>query len=207
MAKSEIIQKGYQWEIDIVNNNDWQKTDVEKFHREFVWVVCSTGISNKAAMSMTKDFWDLNQNPMVIKHNGKRLAIIKSISEHVIWFNEWKQFCFAGMFQHAIDSLGNLPFIGDVTKYHLARNLGMDCAKPDRHLERLAIHYSFGGERKTKSKIYDKEVNAMCRYISKETGDKIGLVDLVLWRWCNLNPKYYDGYNVVLPISAGVTQP
>ncbi|WP_272011409.1 hypothetical protein [Roseovarius sp. ZX-A-9] len=33
--------------------------------------------------------------------------------------------------------LGELPWIGKITKYHLAKNLGVDCAKPDCWLERL----------------------------------------------------------------------
>jgi len=33
--------------------------------------------------------------------------------------------------------LQTYPFIGNITKYHLAKNLGFDVVKPDRHLVRL----------------------------------------------------------------------
>ncbi len=76
--------------------------------------------------------------------------------------------------------LGSLPFIGDITKYHLARNLGIDVAKPDRHLTRLAkiFHYD--------------DVQEMCKYLSDKTGDRIGTVDVVLWRYCTLVPSYFE---------------
>jgi thermostable 8-oxoguanine DNA glycosylase len=185
VAYKTVIDKGYVWEVNAVDEYDWKKTNIEQFFQQYVWCVLSAGCSNAACQSMYDDFFELNQNPMVIKHNGKRLAIIKAINNHVIWFNEWKRLAEINQ-QQAIDYLGTLFFIGDITKYHLARNLGIDCAKPDRHLERLAIEYGFAKPRTTKSKIYDKEVNEMCKYISDQRGDNIGIVDVVLWRYCNL---------------------
>jgi hypothetical protein len=41
-----------------------------------------------------------------------------------------------------LDPLGvlqSLPYIGPVTCYHLAKNIGLQVAKPDHHLTRLAI--------------------------------------------------------------------
>ena len=40
-----------------------------------------------------------------------------------------------------VDTLRRLPYIGDVLKYQLARNLGFDTIKPDVHLVRLAKLY------------------------------------------------------------------
>jgi hypothetical protein len=37
-----------------------------------------------------------------------------------------------------LEYLGSLPWIGAITKYHAARNFGVDCVKPDIHLTRLA---------------------------------------------------------------------
>lgn len=78
-------------------------------------------------------------------------------------------------FKAAADPLEflGLPFIGKVTKYHLARNLGMDFAKPDRHLTRIAAKYN-------------TNVHELCRALSLESGDRIGTVDVVLWRATNL---------------------
>ena len=74
-----------------------------------------------------------------------------------------------------IEYLDSLPMIGPITKYHLARNLGIDCAKPDRHLVKLAKYFGY------------PSVQQMCEDISKESGYRIGTVDVILWRYCNMH--------------------
>jgi hypothetical protein len=77
-------------------------------------------------------------------------------------------------FTLAVDKLqfcADLPWIGGITKYHLAKNLGADVAKPDVHLQRLA----------------DREgcsVDALCSRLAEETGLRVASVDTVLWRAC-----------------------
>jgi hypothetical protein len=70
-----------------------------------------------------------------------------------------------------ISELEKLPYIGAVTKFHLAKNLGLDVAKPDRHLLRVASRFGY------------KDVQRMCRDIFDFCGDKIAVADLVLWRF------------------------
>ena len=72
-----------------------------------------------------------------------------------------------------------MPHIGPITKFHLARNLGLDYAKPDRHLVKIALAFGYSN------------VQAFCREASELTGDKIGLVDLVFWRFAVLNANKY----------------
>jgi endonuclease III len=43
----------------------------------------------------------------------------------------------------AVSELEKLPYIGAVTKFHLAKNLGLDVAKPDRHLVRVAKRFGY----------------------------------------------------------------
>ena len=64
-----------------------------------------------------------------------------------------------------------LPFIGRITSLHLAKNLGFDVAKPDRHLVRL------------KDLLGYEDVDTMCSFIAAATGDPVRVVDLVLWRY------------------------
>jgi len=79
-----------------------------------------------------------------------------------------------------LEYLKSLPWIGDITKYHLARNLGLDVAKPDRHLMRLAKIFK-----------YD-DVQKMCQDVAERSKDRIGTVDVVLWRYCNLVPSCFE---------------
>lgn len=69
--------------------------------------------------------------------------------------------------------LGVAPSIGEIVRWHLAKNWGVDCAKPDRHLERIASHYGTTTQK-------------LCEALAAETGDRVATVDLVLWRAANL---------------------
>ncbi|GMN03051.1 hypothetical protein MTsPCn3_17820 [Erythrobacter sp. MTPC3] len=64
-----------------------------------------------------------------------------------------------------------MPWIGPITVYHLAKNLGADVAKPDVHLERLAR-----GDKTTSQ--------TLCRRLSRWTGYRVATIDTVLWRAC-----------------------
>jgi hypothetical protein len=72
---------------------------------------------------------------------------------------------------NGLAALEALPFIGTVTKWHLAKNLGLDVAKPDRHLLRIAARFG-----------YD-DVQRMCHDICEFCGERISVADLVLWRF------------------------
>jgi hypothetical protein len=70
-----------------------------------------------------------------------------------------------------IAELRRLPYIGEVTVWHLAKNLGFDVAKPDRHLVRLARDHGYA------------DAHALCAALSIATGEPVRVVDLVLWRY------------------------
>jgi hypothetical protein len=71
-----------------------------------------------------------------------------------------------------IPLLREMPFVGPVTVYHLAKNLGFNYAKEDRHLARLALFFGF------------QSASALCEHLSSKSGDRVATVDLVLWRFC-----------------------
>jgi len=171
-AKEYCIQKGYRGEINFVGGRVFDDQTADDFLREYVFVVCNSGMKNQVAQKIFENY--MNRGISAIKHPGKHDAIKRAESEYKQWFEK---------LQHSacrIIYLGSLPFIGKITKYHLARNLGIDVAKPDRHLTRLAVIFH-----------YD-DVQKMCKFISDETGDRIGTVDVVLWRYCVLVPSYFE---------------
>lgn len=69
-----------------------------------------------------------------------------------------------------VDALEAWPWIGPITKYHLGRNIGLDVVKPDRHLVRWAEHLGY------------ETPLALCEAIRELTGERLGTVDVVLWR-------------------------
>ena len=61
---------------------------------------------------------------------------------------------------------------------HLAKNCGLNLAKPDRHLEKLAARAGV-------------TTQALCDRLAAETGYRAATIDTILWRACAtgaLNP-------------------
>lgn len=138
---------------------------------EYTWVVINSGMKNTVARKIMDRVWPCLAEGAPIGdrfgHKGKVAAI-----EH---FWRCRRDYFASFqIEAQPDVLAwceSLPWIGPITKYHLAKNLGADVAKPDRWLERLAAV----GRTTTAN---------LCERLAAETGDRIATVDVVLWRAC-----------------------
>lgn len=139
--------------------------DAIAFWIEFAWVVINSGMK----FTVAKKIWD-KVHPVVARgesagtvfgHKGKCAAIDKVFNEREKLFADYQAA------DNKLEWLKSLLWIGDITKFHLAKNLGHDCAKPDRHLVRIA------GEEGT---------HALCARLAKATGDRIATVDVVIWR-------------------------
>lgn len=104
-------------------------------------------------------------------HRGKINAII-AFAEHVsdTSFDRVRD----GIAADPTGYLLQLPYFGPATSCHLAKNIGVAVVKPDRHLSRMAARCRHGSPAE------------LCQAISERTGDPIGLVDLVLWRYAAL---------------------
>ena len=79
-----------------------------------------------------------------------------------------------------VEFIQTLPFMGPATSYHLAKNIGLDVVKPDRHLLRMAAAVG-----------YDSP-SLLCEDIAASVGDRVSVVDVVLWRFATLNSNYTD---------------
>ena len=99
-------------------------------------------------------------DPMVIGHPGKRAAVQRAFQEYDVWFDTLLKA------DDKLAYLESLPWIGPTTKYHLARNIGIDCVKPDRHLKRLAQRFGYATP------------DDLCRDIMNEVGGRLGMIDL-----------------------------
>jgi hypothetical protein len=73
--------------------------------------------------------------------------------------------------QQPLLELQRFPFIGRVTSCHLAKNLGFQIAKPDRHLVRLCQAVGF------------IDPQQLCTFIAETVGEAVNVVDLILWRY------------------------
>lgn len=102
--------------------------------------------------------------PRAFAHHGKAEAIER------IWRNRDAMIVELNTLSDGdvLDWCEGLHWIGPVTKYHAAKDLGVNIAKPDRWMERLA---ATTGE----------TVQGMCERIATASGDRIATVDFVLW--------------------------
>jgi hypothetical protein len=101
--------------------------------------------------------------------NARKLDAIVLIARHVdeVGFESLK----SRILEDPVPELSTLPHIGPVTAWHLAKNLGFDAAKPDRHLVRLCHRLGFA------------DVHELCGTIAAVTGQRVAVVDIVLWRY------------------------
>jgi hypothetical protein len=138
------------------------------FAREAIWVICNSGMKNTVARKIYDKIRDEvfaggGSARNVVGHPGKAAAIDRIWQERDQLFADYLA---------AADKLAfcaSLPWIGDITKYHLMKNFGLDCAKPDVHLQRLAA-------------VYKTTPAAMCAALAVQTGFRAATIDLLLWR-------------------------
>lgn len=116
----------YTWSQDLK-----PPRSADDFACEYTWVVLNSGMKNTVARGIMDRIWPLVVADIPIgdafKHPGKRNAI------ETVWRLREDYFsCFNALADGTVvDWCQTLPWIGKITKYHLAKNLGADVAKPD----------------------------------------------------------------------------
>lgn len=68
-------------------------------------------------------------------------------------------------------------FVEPTTSLHLAKNIGLPVAKPDRHICRIANTFGF-----------DK-VQRLCENIARVIDEPIQVIDVVLWRYATKHQR------------------
>jgi hypothetical protein len=157
-----------------------------EFLRETAWCILNGGMREKVVRrlfpTISACFWHFESVARILRteetcqalaqkffnHPGKISAILKCVRvvRDAGGFAEFRT-------RLEADPIGvciGLPYIGPVTVWHLARNIGVDCAKPDRHLARLTSQFGY------------VDASALCQAVAAAVGERIGVVDVVLWR-------------------------
>lgn len=163
-----VADAGYAGDVEW-SENVTAPTDPDEFAREAIFVICNSGMRFLVAQGIfTRVMVAIGEGlsaRSAFGHPGKAAAIDTIWARRVDLLAEYLA---------ADDKLAfceGLPWIGGITKYHLAKNLGADVAKPDVHLQRLA----------------DSEgctAQELCDRLAGETGYRSATVDVVLWRAC-----------------------
>ncbi len=176
----------YAEEMDQIASVKYEAVDTDHFFREYIWVVHATGFSAKAvgkfmpklveAYGLYDELADRTLDEAVkrvkpVCNNPQKIKAIHKASQILrdgIKQSGWEKFKTDSL--SSPELLQKLPYIGPVTCFHLARNIGLlGCVKPDLHLIRLADHWGFS------------DCISMCREMGKGTDLPLGIVDLVVW--------------------------
>jgi len=144
-------------------------TSPEAFARETIFVICNSGMKNTVARGIFNRVCGAlargESARAVFNHPGKARAIDD------IWGRREEYFTGFLAAADALEYCASIPWIGGITKYHLAKNFGAQVAKPDVHLQRLAA-------------LEDSTPQALCERLAQERGFKVATVDVLLWRAC-----------------------
>lgn len=191
--RSDIIAAGYAHEIDWQDGVEFNGVTESQFLREAAWVVLSAGMSEvvvrrkfnelspiffewESASEIIDSREECRRRALKVFNHRPKISAIVSIAEKIkkSGFDKIRDQIAIG----GIDYLTTFNYVGPVTCYHLAKNIGLDVVKPDRHLERIALTLGF------------QSPTMLCQTISDFTGDKLSVVDIVLWRFATLNRDY-----------------
>ncbi len=176
-AQECIIDAGYQWEIDNCKLFHIESMDADTFALQYTFaVMSSTGLNNKVVQKMYDKFIEAvrcgNRRPFdTIPNRRMRDAIVRG------WFDPagtLKKIQMMKTDEERIAYIGTLRQMGPKSSLHFARNIGIDCVKPDRHMIRLAQKFGYATPLE------------MCKDIQSETNERLGVIDVILWRYCNL---------------------
>ncbi|MGB9365060.1 MAG: hypothetical protein WCE79_03510 [Xanthobacteraceae bacterium] len=184
-AKNWVRCSPFVREVEWQNSLRANFTETE-FLREYAWVVLNSGfreaIIRKHFSYISLCFCDWESASAIVLHSETCVSCATSAfgNKRKLWAlvetaraieNEGFEALQKRIQTDTISAFESLPFIGATTKFHLAKNLGLDVAKPDRHLLRLAERFGYS------------DVQKMCRDIFEYCGDKVAVADLVLWRF------------------------
>ena len=199
-VKEKVSAAGYDGEIQWQETVEFRQVTERVFLQEAAWVVLSAGFRESTVRncfgSLSEAFrnWrsaeeivanqeDCEKRAMEAFGNRRKIEAIgeiaKCVAEDGIERIKTEIGC------RGVEYLQRFPFIGPVTSYHLAKNLGLNVVKPDRHLVRMA--WVSGHECPL----------TMCLRVADVVGDAVAVVDLVFWRYATMNGDYETEFRSV----------
>lgn len=196
-ARQHVIANGFLAEIVWQQSRDIKAVTETEFLSQYSWVVLAAGFRDSvvrrkypeildaflnfsSARKITRHAVTCRTAAMAAFGNKRKIDAILSTIKRVAdeGFCDLK----IRLARGDISYLQTFPFMGPATSYHLAKNLGMDVVKPDRHLLRITFTVGY------------KSPEAMCRDICVNVGERLSVIDLVLWRYATLNPAYLNDF-------------
>ena len=192
-AFETVVGAGFAHEIDEQERRRLERVTESDFLREAAWVVLCAGMRERIVRDLFPDVSDAflqwrsakdivrsrsrcTRRALAVFAHRPKIEAIVAIAEQValVSFEAVR----LAVTRRGVAALEAFPYVGPITKFHLAKNLGLDVAKPDRHLVRLSHAAGFA------------DPAQLCATVAGATGDRVATVDLVFWRYATINPGY-----------------
>jgi len=192
-AKETVIASRYFKEIIWQELVRFESVTESYFLREAAWVILSSGMKETVVRgkfpAISNAFLHWSSAAEIVaqaeicesrafesfRHKGKLNAIL-TIAHAV------QEIGFENLMRtiqcNGPETLQRFPYLGPATSLHLAKNLGLGVAKPDRHLMRIAGKSGYNSPAD------------LCNDIASLVGEDIAVIDLVLWRYATLHRNY-----------------
>lgn len=199
-AKDAVVARGYAWEMDWQAERRFDRIDESEFLRESAWTIMSSGFRESVVRKLfgpiSDAFFDWQSAAMIqADRAGCRRAALHVFNNHrkvdaildiaCVVADSGFEVIRRRIHEEDVRFLQTLPYIGSITAFHLAKNLGLPVVKPDRHLQRIAKAAGFGSPRD------------LCELISHHVGEPVQVVDVVLWRYATLFSDYVAVFTAV----------
>lgn len=190
-AKRVVVESGFADEVA------WQETAARAaltptdFLREAAWVVLSAGMSESVIRGvferLAQALHAFDVTALLADGRAARAAAlalfgherkVDAILQIAVTADRMGEDSLRAALERDPQSfLCSLPYVGVITWRHLAKNLGISVAKPDRHLARIAQATG------------RPSVDELCEEIEAWLGEPVPVVDVVLWRWSVLHSR------------------
>ncbi len=195
LAKLAVVEAGFEHEIAWQERRCIDDVDERLFLREAAWVVLSSGMRESVIRrlfpALEAAFGHWHSAAWIIDHradckvraeqtfrHARKIDALIEISRTVA--SRGVVPLLADLRERGPDSLLTLPYMGPATSRHLAKNLGIDTAKPDRHLIRVAEATGYTSPA------------SLCEHLARMVGDTIAVVDVVIWRFATISADYLE---------------
>jgi hypothetical protein len=191
--KEHVVSMGYSREIDWQDARSLSLLSEREFLAEGAWVILSSGMREcviaRRYPLVSQAFKDWVSAKLIATHrrecegqalhafnNQAKISAIGALCAKV--HSSGFRRVIERIKTEGVTYLTTFDHIGPVTSFHLAKNIGLDVVKPDRHLVRMAAAADYPSPEE------------LCLAIAEVTGEKLSVVDVVLWRYATLNPRY-----------------
>lgn len=199
-AKAVVISAGFDDEIEWQWSRRVEGISEEEFLCEGAWVILSAGLSSRAVgarfpsvreafggFCSASEVWSARRKTrlaaLAVFNSPPKVDAVLTLCGYVA--RAGIGVCIRRLRTDGVEFLQRFPFFGPATSRHLAKNLGIETAKPDRHLRRIANAYGYASPME------------LCSDIHTVVGDPIGVIDVVLWRYAALKPGRFRENGVV----------